>query len=465
MPNTKSPSKTDYAHVQTADLRYVWHHLTQHKKFDNAPPPVFTDSDGMYVWDSDGNKYLDCVAGGLWTVSIGYGRASVADAVRDQLVKLNFQSPTTANAPTALFAEKLLEKMPNMARLYLATSGSEANEKAYKMVRQLAKRKHGGEKYKILYRERDYHGTTIAALASCGQSERRGEYGPMPPGFVEIPHCLHYRSQWGDMDSDTYAQKSVDAIEAIIKHEGANTIGSLVLETITAGGGVIVPPPNYWQYIQDLCQQHNILLHLDEVVCGFGRLGTWFGYEHFAIKPDFVTMGKGIASGYASLAGLATTEEVFEAFKSDPDDAMSCFRDISTYAGCLSGPAAALENMRIMEDENLVDNSREVGGYLHQKLAPLADKHEVIGEIRGMGLLAGIELVADRKKKTPMAEAQVQAVLAHAKTNGVLLGATNRSIAGFNNTLILSPALICTKREVDIMVAAIDAGLTAVFSQ
>ena len=458
-----SPASFDNSQaVVDADIRHVWHHLTQHKRFENAPPPIFTDSDGLYIWDADGTKYLDCVAGGLWTVNVGYGRASIADAVRDQLVKLNFQSPAFGSIPTALFAEKLIGKMPNMKRLYLATSGSEANEKAYKMVRQLSKRKHGGKKYKILYRQRDYHGTTIAALASCGQAERRDEYGPMPPGFVEIPHCLEYRSQWGDVAD--YGKKSVEAIEEVIKREDPDTIGSMVLETLTAGGGVIVPPKGYWQHVQELCKKYNILLHLDEVVCGFGRLGTWFGYEQFGIKPDMVTMGKGIASGYAALAALATTEELFEAFKTDPDDNMSYFRDISTYGGCLAGPAAGLENMRIMEDEGLVDNSREVGAYLHKILAPLAEKHEVIGEIRGMGLLAGIELVADRKTKQPMAEAQTQAVLAHCKKNGVLIGATNRSLPQHNNTLILSPALTCTRQQADTMVAAIDAALAAVFA-
>ena len=456
------PSTPDYTQAMDADARYVWHHLTQHKRFDNAPPPLFTHSDGMYIWDSNGTKYLDCVAGGLWTVSVGYGRTSIADAVRDQLIRLNFYSPAAGNPPTALFAEKLLAKMPHMDRLYLATSGSEANEKVYKIIRQLAKRQHGGKKYKILYRQRDYHGTTIAALASCGQAERRDEYGPMPPGFVEIPHCLEYRSQWGEVAD--YAQKSVDAIEAVIAKEGADTIGALVLETVTAGGGVIVAPKGYWQYVQDLCKKHKILLHLDEVVCGFGRLGTWFGYESFNIKPDFVTMGKGIASGYVGLAGLATTEAVFDAFKTDPDDPMSYFRDISTYAGCLSGPAAALENLRIMEEENLVDNSREVGGCLHQQLAPLIDKHPVIGEIRGLGLLAGIELVEDRQTRVPMPEAQTQAVVGHCKKNGVLIGSTNRSIPQHNNTLILSPALICTRDQVDSMVAAIDTALAEVFA-
>ena len=451
----------DYSAAADADIRHVWHHLTQHKRLENSTPPMYTHSDGLYIWDADGNKYLDCIAGGLWTVNVGYGRESIANAVRDQLLRLNFQSPAAASAPAALFAEKLTSKMPNMNRVYLATSGSEANEKAYKMVRQLAKRRHGGAKYKILYRQRDYHGTTIAALASCGQAERRDEYGPMPPGFVEVPHCLEYRSQWPD--AKDYGARAAEAIEEVILREGADTIGSIVLETVTAGGGVIVPPEGYWQHVQELCQKYKILLHLDEVVCGFGRLGSWFGYEQFGIKPDLVTMGKGIASGYASLAALATTEEVFDAFKTDPDDHMSYFRDISTYGGCLAGPAAGLENMRIMEDEDLVGNSRNIGEYLHASLAPLAEKHAVIGEIRGRGLLAGIELVASRKTRDPVPESQVQAILAHCKQHGVLVGATNRSLPGFNNTLILSPALLCTRDQADAMVAAIDAGLAKVF--
>ena len=247
------------------------------------------------------------------------------------------------------FAERLIEKMPGMSRVYYSNSGSEANEKAYKIVRQIAHNKYGGKKHKILYRNRDYHGTTITALSSCGQEQRKDQYGPFTPGFVEVPHCLEYRSQWGEVDD--YGIKAADAIEEVILREGPETVGGLILEPVTAGGGVIVPPKGYWERVQEICRKHDVLLIIDEVVCGMGRTGTWFGYQHYGVEPDIVTMAKGVASGYAAISCTVTTEAVFNEFKSDPQDPMSYFRDISTFGGCASGPAAALENMRILEDE------------------------------------------------------------------------------------------------------------------
>ena len=180
------------------------------------------------------------MSGGVWTVNVGYGRESIADAVRDQLVKMNYFAGSAGSIPGALFAERLIEKMPGMTRVYYANSGSEANEKAFKMVRQIAHRHHGGRKYKILYRERDYHGTTIGTLSAGGQPQRNAQYGPFAPGFVEVPHCLEYRNQYGR--STNYGEPAADAIEEVILREGPDTIGALCLEPVTAGGGVITPP-------------------------------------------------------------------------------------------------------------------------------------------------------------------------------------------------------------------------------
>ncbi|MDJ0630633.1 MAG: aminotransferase class III-fold pyridoxal phosphate-dependent enzyme [Rhodobacter sp.] len=448
--------------IVESDRRHVWHHLTQHSVFESADPPVFVRGKGMHIWDADGNEYLDAVSGGVWTVNVGYGRESIADAVREQLVTLNYYSGAAGSVPGAQFAKKLLEKMPGLSRLYLTNSGSEANEKVYKMVRQISQSKYGGKKNKILFRDRDYHGTTITALSSGGQGERSDQYGPMTPGFVEVPHCLAYRSGNGD-DAD-FGVRAADAIEEVILREGPETVGALVLETVTAGGGVIVPPEGYWPRVQEICEKYDILLHLDEVVCGFGRLGTFFGYEQFGIRPDFVTMAKGVASGYAAIACVATTEKVFDMFKDDPADPMNFFRDISTYGGCHAGPAAALENMRIIEDEDLLANSRDVGAYLQQALHQLMGRHEAVGDVRGLGLFAGIELVKDRTSKEPVAEADIRAVVKGCRDQGVLIGASNRSIAGYNNTLLLSPALICTRENVDTIVNAMDTALEQVFT-
>ena len=451
----------DLRHVVDADKAHVWHHLIQHKPFESQDPRVFVEGRGMRLWDAAGREYLDAVSGGVWTVNVGYGRQSIADAVREQLVRLNYFAGSAGSIPGALFADRLIDKMPGLSRVYYANSGSEANEKVFKMVRQIAHRHHGGRKFKILYRERDYHGTTITTLSASGQPQRSAQYGPYTPGFVQVPHCLEYRSQYGEVAN--YGERAADAIEEVIQREGPDTVGAICLEPVTAGGGVITPPKGYWERVQEICRRHQILLHIDEVVCGVGRTGKWFGYQHYGIKPDFVTMAKGVASGYAAISCAVATEAVFEQFKDDPSDPLSYFRDISTFGGCASGPAAALENMRIIEDEQLLANTTAMGERLMGNLRELQGRHAVIGEVRGIGLFCGAELVQDRRTREPMDEKRVQAVVAECLAQGVVIGATNRSLPGLNNTLCLSPALIATPADIDHITATIDKALARVF--
>jgi len=450
----------DMAPIVAADRAHVWHHLFQHKGLERTDPRIFVSGEGMRLRDASGREYLDAVSGGVWTVNVGYGRKSIADAIHAQLLRMNYFAQSAGSVPAALFAEALLDKMPGLSRVYYSNSGSEANEKVFKMVRQISHRHHGGRKSGILFRERDYHGTTIAALASCGQPERALQYGPFPPGFVMVPHCLEYRRQWPDGD---YGERAADAIEQVILREGPDTIGALCLEPITAGGGVIVPPEGYWPRVQEICRKYDILLHIDEVVCGLGRTGAWFGYQHYGIEPDFVTMAKGVASGYAAIACTVTTEAVFELFRDDEADPLSHFRDISTFGGCTAGPAAALENMRIIEEEGLLANTHLMGERLTANLLALKERHAVIGDVRGKGLFQGAELVEDRRTKTPVAERLVQQVVAEAYAEGVIIGATNRSLPGFNNTLCLAPPLIASADDIDRITDVIDTALTRVF--
>ncbi|MEO0635623.1 MAG: aminotransferase class III-fold pyridoxal phosphate-dependent enzyme, partial [Pseudomonadota bacterium] len=302
-------------------------------------------------------------------------------------------------------------------------------------------------------------GTTLANLSAGGHEQRRALYGPYAPDFVSVPHCLEYRSQWGEVDD--YGLRAANAIEEVILREGPDTVGALILEPITAGGGVIVPPEGYWPRVQEICKQYNVLLILDEVVCGMGRTGKWFGYQHYGIQPDMVTMAKGVASGYAAISCCVTTEEVFEHFKSDDTDPLNYFRDISTFGGCTAGPAAAIENMNILIEEDLLGNSERMGSYLIERLEGLAAKHDVIGDVRGKGLFAGVELVVDRETREPLPEAQVQAIVADCfQHNAVVIGATNRSLPGYNNVLLFSPALIATQSDIDEIVNAVDEALT-----
>jgi taurine-pyruvate aminotransferase len=451
----------DLAHVIQSDKSHVWHHLMQHKPFEAADPKIIVEGRGVNVWDQHGVKHLDGVSGGVWTVNVGYGRESIANAVRDQILKMNFFGGTVGTIPGALFAERLIEKMPGMTRVYYANSGSEANEKAYKMIRQIAHKRYGGTKHKILYRDRDYHGGTLATMSAGGQDERNAQYGPFAPGFVRVPHCLEYRAQ-PEIAGPDYGVLAARQIEEVILREGPETVGGLSLEPITAGGGVIVPPEGYWDEVQRICRKYDVLLHIDEVVCGVGRTGTWFGYQHYGIEPDFVTMAKGVASGYAAISCCVTTERVFDMFKDDVDDPMNYFRDISTFGGCTAGPAAALENMRIIEDENLLQNTLDMGARLIANLEELMGKHKVIGDVRGKGLFCGAELVADRDTKEPLPEKMVQAVVKDCMSQAGIIGATNRSLPGMNNTLCFSPPLIATADDIDHLTDAVDQALTRV---
>jgi taurine-pyruvate aminotransferase len=460
-----STYSNDISEVVEADRAHLWHHLIQHKQFETVDPRVMVEGKGMRIWDAKGKEYLDAVSGGVWTVNVGYGRESIAKAVYDQLVKMNYFANSAGSIPGSIFARALIEKMPGMSRVYYTNSGSEANEKAFKMIRQIAHKRYGGKKHKILFRDRDYHGGTLATMSAGGQDERVMQYGPLAPGFVRVPHCLEYRRhQQAGAPAENYGEWAADQIEAVILREGPDTVGGLCLEPVTAGGGVITPPEGYWERVQEICRKYEILLHIDEVVCGIGRTGTWFGYQHYGIKPDFVTMAKGVASGYAAIACCVTTEAVFEMFKEDAADPLGYFRDISTFGGCTAGPAAAIENMRIIEDEGLLENTIRMGERTMNNLRALMEKHRVVGDVRGKGLFCGAELVADRKTREPVDEKKVAAVVADCTAQGVIIGASNRSVPGLNNVLCLSPALIATADDIDQITGAIDKALTKVFS-
>ena len=442
------------------DKNHIWHHLTQHKAFESSDPMIVSKAKGMIVTDTKGNEYLDGTSGGVWTVNLGFGRDDMVEAVSNQLSKIPYFAGTFGNEPAAEYAKEVTSLMPGLERVYYSNSGSEANEKGYKMVRQLAHFHNEGKKHKIIYRDRDYHGTTIGAMSSTGQLQRKKQYGPFVPGFVEMPHCCCYRCPFGKKYGECNIECAT-ALEDIIKTEGPDTVGSVVLEPITAGGGVIPPVPEYFPIIESICRKYDVLLHIDEVVCGLGRTGKWFGYQHYDVQPDIVTTAKGLAAGYAAVSITVTTERIFNMFKEDPSNTDSYFRDISTFGGSTAGPAAALEVLKIIKREKLIENINVVGDYLKNKLLELQDKHEMIGEVRGKGLFCGIELVKDRATKEPVDEKVAIAVAGHCFQNKVMIGRTNRSFETNNNVLLFSPAFICSKNDIDLIIESVDNALEA----
>lgn len=447
--------KYDAAQLIADDKKYVWHHITQHKIYEKQDPVIFVRGEGMRIWDIKGKEYLDAVSGGVWTVNLGYGCKPIIKAVSDQMAELCYFANGYGNIPTIEFSKKLIGKMPGMSRVYLSNSGSEANEKAFKIVRQISQLKHGGKKYKILFRNRDYHGTTITTLSACGQEERKIQYGPFTPGFVEFPACSVYRSPY-PANTENLGEKFALEMEKVIQKEDPDTVGAVIVEPIVAGGGVIVPPDGYYETMSAICKKYGILLIIDEVVCGLGRTGKWFGYQHFNVQPDMVTMAKGVAAGYAAISCTVTTEAVFQDFIADPSDRDSYFRDISTFGGCTSGPAAGLANLTYMEEHDVLDNVVKMGERLLDGLEGLKKKYEIIGDVRGKGLFCGLELVKDRATKEPVPESVAGAVVAECMKEGVIIGKTNRSFREFNNTICLAPALIATPKEIDEIVRTLD---------
>ena len=416
----------------------------------------------MRVWDATGKEHLDGVSGGVWTVNVGYGRESIANAVRDQLVKMNYFANSAGSIPGAMFAKKLIEKMPGMSRVYYSNSGSEANEKAFKMIRQISHRHHGGRKYKILYRDRDYHGTTLAALSAGGQPAAGGAIRPagarlrdgaaLPrisqpvPGRRELWPGRGQRHRGGDPARGSRIRWAACA-----------------WSPITAGGGVITPPAGYWERVQEICARVQY-----PVAYRRGRLrrGPHRGLVRLpalrGVKPDFVTMAKGVASGYAAISCTVTTEAVFEQFKDDPSDPMS-------YFSATSRPSAAAPRGRRRHSRNIADrrgrepdreHASDGRAYDGQSAHRFQDKHAVIGDVRGKGLFIGAELVSDRASREPAEEKMVQAVVADCMAQGVIIGATNRSLPGFNNTLCFSPALIATASDIDQITDSVDKALT-----
>lgn len=451
----------DLDDIVQADKECLWHHIKPHRLFSTAEQMIIVEGKGLILKDIRGREYLDAASGGVWSVITGYGRDSIAEAVCEQLKKMPYYAGSVGNVPAAKLAKKLLDVLPGMGKIYFSNSGSEANEKIFKLIRQLAgfdKTRKG--KYKILYRDRDYHGTTIAALSATGQPERKEGYEPLCEGFVQFPHPLCYRCDFGK----TYPDCDIDcarAVEDIIQTENPDTVGGIIVEPITAGGGIIFPVEEYYPILQSICRKHGVLLIMDEVVCGFGRTGTFWGYEHYDVDPDAITMAKGLASSYEPISATAVKQSLYDAFLNDPDDPddrMNYFRDISTYGGCTGPAAAALETMRIIEAENLVQNSKIMGRHLLDGLNALAD-FPIVGDVRGKGLFAGIEFVKDKTTKEPITEQAMAKLTKDVVHEGVFVGRTNCSLRGMNTIMNFAPALIVTKDQIDQIVAAVKSAI------
>lgn len=418
----------------TKDKEYVWHSM---RPYTPDATMIAEKAEGSWVTDHTGKRYLDGMSG-LWCVNVGYGRTELAEAAYEQLKQMAYFPLTQSHTPAIKLAEKLNEMLGEEYVIFFSNSGSEANETAFKIARQYHQQKGEHGRYKFISRYRAYHGNSMGSLAATGQAQRKYKYEPLAPGFIHVAPPDLYRSN-DKKDTPPAKLESVKDIDRVMTWELSETIAAVIMEPIITGGGVIVPPDGYMAGVKEVCEKHGALLIVDEVICGFGRTGKPFGFMNYGVTPDIITMAKGITSAYLPLSATAVKKEIYDAFKGTEE--YDYFRHVNTFGGNPAACALALKNLEIMERENLFDRSKELGERLLNSLVSNIGEHSAVGDIRGKGLLVGIELVQDKATKEPLEAALVNKVIAGCKQKGLIIGKNGATVAGFNNVLTLAPPL------------------------
>lgn len=431
--------------IATKDKEYVWHSM---KPYNPDATMIAEKAEGSWVTDHTGKKYLDAMSG-LWCVNVGYGRKELAEAAYEQLKTMAYFPLSQSHKPAVLLAEKLNEMLGEEYVIFFSNSGSEANETAFKIVRQYHQQKGDNHRYKFISRYRAYHGNSMGALAATGQAERKYKYEPLAPGFIKVAPPDEYR----EPEENPLKLKSVEEIDRVMTWEMSETIAAVIMEPIITGGGVIMPHEHYLSSVQEICQKHGALLIVDEVICGFGRTGEAFGFMNYGVKPDIITMAKGITSAYLPLSATAVKKEIYDAFKGT--DSYDYFRHVNTFGGNPAACALALKNLEIMENEKLFERSKIKGAYLNDALTELLKGNAYVGDVRGKGLLIGIELVKDKETKEPLAVELVNQVIAGCKASGVIIGKNGATVAGYNNVLTLAPPLNITDDDLQFLIETI----------
>jgi taurine-pyruvate aminotransferase len=438
--------------VVRQDLDNVIHPIVPHKQLEQQQLVIVSGKDSTVV-DADGREYLDGMAG-LWCVNIGYGRTELAEVAADQMRDLAYYPHTAMNRPAAALAEKVNGLLGGDNHVYFVSSGSEANEAAFKFARQYARHEFPQQnRYKTISRYYAYHGTTLATLAAGGMGDRKMKFEPLSGNdFVHVapPYC--YRCPFG-LEPTSCELACVKNMETTIQGEGPETVAEVIIEPIMSAVGVAVPPDGYLPAVAELCKKHGVLLHVDEVINGFGRTGRLFAHEHAGIKPDIVTVAKGISSAYLPMAATVVRNTVFQSFLGDPSENRQV-NQVNTYGGHPVAAAVALRNIEILLQEKLAERSAENGAYLLDALRTLT-RHKWVGDVRGKGLYAGVELVTDRASKAVMPQAQIKRITERCQELGVIVG---RSGGGrhLGNTLVLAPPLVLTRPEIDRIVSVLD---------
>lgn len=447
--------KIDTRAIQQLDSAHYLHPFTDHNALAERGARVMVKGDGIWLWDSEGNKILDGMSG-LWCVNIGYGRTSMCDAVYKQMQQLPFYNSffNTTNVPAVQLAALLVEiSPPQFNHVFFTGSGSESNDTIVRMVRRYWELKGQPERHVIISRNNAYHGSTIAGVSLGGMAGMHAQGGPMVPGIVHIGQPSYLESGHG-MTEDEFGLVAAGWLEERIRELGPDNVAAFIGEPVQGAGGVIIPPKTYWPEIQRICDKYGILLIADEVICGFGRLGAWFGSELMGIKPDLIAFAKGVTSGYIPLGGVLVGDRVADVLTGEGGD----FNHGFTYSGHPVACAAALENIRIILDEGLVQQvAEDTGPYLKEKFGALAD-HPLVGYANSMGFVAGLNLV--RRKGATVHDNLVfngddgvgMICRGYMFEHGIIMRAVG-------DRMIIAPPLVMTRADIDEMVSRIRAAL------
>ena len=439
-----------YTGAQIEELQQIAaEHLFMHAAQTNdwkGDLKIFVKGEGCWVTDIWGNRLLDAMAG-LWYKAAGYGRKEIADAVYAQMMGIESPPASAVAVPTVQLAGKVAELYPDHhCRIFFVSGGSEAVETAVKMAKKYQQLNGKAGAFKVISRRYSYHGATAMAV-SLGRTPAADPMGPEMPGAIHVTNWNSYRLPY-DGNAKDVAIKCANEFETAIVHNGPETVAAMIAEPVSAAAGIHIPPAEYWQRLREIADKYNVVLIADEVITGFGRLGTYFGPENWDVLPDITVVAKALTSGYAPLGAAIATKKIADAFLGGEKET---FRHLITFGGHPVATAAGVANLKIFEREDLVGNSRRMGTYLYEKLQDLK-KHKVVGDIRGgLGLLAAVELVQDRASRKSFPK---EAGLAR-KLPKMLY---ERKLVSFRAGDIISvcPPLSINKSEIDFLVGTLD---------
>ena len=442
------PRNYDIAELKRLD---VAHHLPAQQDYklieSMGGSRIVTHAEGCYIFDGDGNRILDGMAG-LWCVNVGYGRDELADVAAEQMRELPFYNTffKTVTPPTVLLAEKIAKLTGyRLPHIFFNASGSEANDTVFRMVRHYWKLKGQPKRTVFISRWNAYHGSTVAGVSLGGMTSMH-EQGNLPVPGVEHVRQPYWFNEGRDMSPEAFGLVCAKAIEDKILEVGPENVAAFIGEPLQGAGGVIIPPANYWPEVERICRKYGILLVCDEVICGFGRTGNWWGHETMGVSPDIIAMAKGLSSGYMPISATAVSKEIVDVLKTGGD-----FVHGFTYSGHPVAAAVALRNIEIMEREHLIERTRnETGPYLAKALATLND-HPLVGETRSVGLIGAVEIVADKVSGARFGGAEGTAgpmVRDLCIENGLM-------VRGIRDTIVMCPPLIIKTEQIDAMISII----------